>query len=142
MSDPRNAVRFEGIRYQAETFLIDNSTITYDSTEENGSAQVGLAVTLSADGTVALVGDGEGVKGKLIKVESDNKAVVQTKGICTLPGGTSATLTLGEKIVGDLLVSAKGYIQAVATGTAAQLGHARGEILDNDTTTAVVVDLG
>lgn len=142
MSDPRNAVNFEGIRYQAETFLIDNSTITYDADEGNGSAQVGLAVTLSADLTVALAGDGEGVLGKLIKVESDNKAVVQTRGICTLPGGTSATLTLGETIVGDLLSSDKGYIQAVATGTAAQLGHARGIILNNDTTTAVVVDLG
>jgi len=144
MSDPRNDVRLEGIRYQAETFKIDNSTITYDSTKANGSSQVGLGVTLSADDTVALVGDGEGLKGKLIKVESDNKAVVQTKGICTLPGGTSATLTLGEKVVGDLGGggSDKGYIQAVATGTAAQLGHARGEIINNDDTTAVVVDLG
>jgi hypothetical protein len=138
MADPRNAVAFEGIRYSAETFLIDNSTITYSETAANGSASVGLAVTLSTDETVALAADGELVLGKLIKVESDNKAVVQTKGYCTLPGGTSATLTVGLKIVGDLLVSAAGYIQAVST----QDTVSRGIIINNDTTTAVVVDLG
>lgn len=144
MSDPRNDVRFDNIGYMAETFKIDNSTITYDEDEVNGSAAVGFAVTLSADSTVALVGDGEGVLGKLIKVESDDKAVVQTCGYCTLPAGTGATLTLGEKIVGDLGGGGgtdKGYIQAVATGTAAQLGHAKGTIINNDTTTAVVVHL-
>lgn len=142
MSDPRATVDFTGIGYRAETFLIDNSTITYSATSANGSASVGLAVTLSSDKTVALVADGEDVLGKLISVDADNMAVVQTKGYCTLPGGTSATLTLGEKIVGDLLVAAKGYIRVVATGTASELGHARGRIIDNDTTTAVVVDLG
>lgn len=142
MADPRNDVDFIGIGYRAETFKIDNSTITYSATADNGSAQVGLAVTLSSDKTVALAGDAEFVLGKLISVEPDLKATVQTKGYCTLPGGTSATLTLGEKIVGDLLSSDKGYIQAVATGTAAQLGHARGAIVDNDTITAVLVDLG
>jgi hypothetical protein len=143
MADPRNAVKFDGIGYQAETFKIDDSTITYDSTEDGGSAQVGLAVTLSTDDTVALVADGNDVLGKLIKVESDDKAVVQTKGYCTLPGGDSASLTLGEKIVGDLgAAAAKGYIRVVATGTAAELGHARHRIVNNDVTTAVVVELG
>ena len=45
---PRNAVTLVGIGYEAETFLIDNSTITYDVTKTNGSASVGLAVTFSA----------------------------------------------------------------------------------------------
>jgi len=141
MSDPRNAVDFQGIRYSAETFLIDNSTITYSETVANGSAQVGFAVTLSADSTVGLVGSGEFVLGKLIKVESDLKAVVQTKGYCTLPGGTAATLTLGLKIVGDLggvSTTDEGYIQAVSTEDTVS----RGIIINNDTTTAVVVDLG
>ena len=141
MSDPRNAVDFQGIRYSAETFLIDNSTITYSETVANGSAQVGFAVTLSADSTVGLVGSGEFVLGKLIKVESDNKAVVQTRGYCTLPGGTAATLTLGLKIVGDLggvSTTDEGYIQAVSTEDTVS----RGIIINNDTTTAVVVDLG
>jgi hypothetical protein len=137
MADPRNTVAFDDIGYEAQTFLIDNSTITYSATATGGSASVGLAVTLSTHKTVALAGDGEFVLGKLIKVESDNKAVVQTGGYCTLPGGTSATLTVGLKIVGDLLVSAKGYIQVVST----QDTVSRGFIVDSGTTTAVVVKL-
>jgi hypothetical protein len=140
MADPRNAVSFNGINATYETFLIDNSTITYDATKVNGSAQVGLAVALSTHGTVELVGDGEEVVGKLMKVEADNKAVVQTGGYMTLPGGSGATLTPGKKIVGDLgASSAEGYIREVATGTAAELGVARGMIVDAAVTTAVVV---
>jgi hypothetical protein len=143
MTDPRADVDFEGIGYRAETFKIDDSTITYDEDYANGSAQVNLGVTLSTDETIELIGDGEGLLGKLIKVESDNMAVVQTRGYCTLPGGDGATLTLGEKIVGDLgAAGAEGYIRAVNTATAAELGHARGRIINNDTPTAVVVDLG
>jgi len=141
MADPRNSVAFEGIGYEAQTFLIDNSTITYSATVANGSAKVGLAVAFSASKTVELAGDGEEIVGKLISVESDNKAVVQTGGYMTLPAGTGATLTPGKKIVGDLLVSAEGYIREVATATAAELGVARGMIVDAGTTTAVVVKL-
>jgi len=141
MADPRNAVAFEGIGYEAQTFWIDNSTITYSATATNGSAKVGLAVAFSASETVELAGDGEEIVGKLISVESDNKAVVQTGGYMTLPAGTGATLTPGKKIVGDLLVSAEGYIREVATATAAELGVARGMIVDAGTTTAVVVKL-
>lgn len=141
MADPRLDVRFTDIDYRAETFKIDNSTITYSATEDNGSAQVGLAVTLSAGDTVELVGDGEAVLGKLIEVTKDNYGVVQTRGYMTLPGGTAATLTRGKKIVGDLLVAAEGYIREVAVATAAELGVQRGRIVDATTTTAVVVYL-
>ena len=66
MSDPRNSVSLVGIGYEAETFLIDNSTITYSATVANGSASVGLAVTFSAADTVALAADGNAIVGKLI----------------------------------------------------------------------------
>lgn len=142
MADPRNAVSFEGINEERVTFLIDNSTITYSATAANGSAQVGLAVALSAASTIELAGDGEEVVGKLLSVEADNKAVVQTGGFMTLPAGTGASLTVGKKIVGDLGAdSAEGYIREVATGTAAELGVARGMIINAGTTTAVVVRL-
>lgn len=141
MADPRNTVDFVGIDYSAQTFIIDNSTITYSATATNGSSQVGLAVALSAANTIELAGDGEEILGKLISVDSDNKAVVQTGGYMELPAGTGASLTVGKKIVGDLLVSAEGYIREVATGTAAELGVARGMIIDAGTTTAVVVKL-
>lgn len=142
MADPRNAVDFTGIGYKAQTFLIDNSTITYSATATNGSSKVGLAVAFSASKTVETAGDGEEVVGKLISVDSDNKAVVQTGGYMTLPGGNGASLTPGKRIVGALNASsAEGYIREVATGTAAELGVARGMIVDAGTTTAVVVKL-
>lgn len=142
MSDPRADVDFVGIGYRAETFAIDDSTIIYSATADNGSPVVGRAVTLSAAKTVALAADAEPIKGKLIQVHSDNFATVQTKGYCELPGGTSATLTLGSAIVGDLLVSAKGYIRSSDGATAAEIIAQKGEIIDAGTTTAVVVDLG
>lgn len=141
MSDPRADVNFNEIGAEFVTFKIDNSTIAYSATAANGSAQVGLAVALSAAETVELAGDGEEVVGKLVSVEPDGYCTVQVAGFMTLPAGTSASLTVGKKIVGDLLVSAEGYIREVATGTAAELGVARGMIIDAGVTTAVVVRL-
>jgi hypothetical protein len=143
MANPRNIVAYDGIRNPADTvtYKTDGSTIVYSETAENGSAQVGLAVTLSAADTVGLVGDGEFVLGKLILVEADNKATVQVGGYMTLPAGTAATLTRGKAIVGDLLVAEEGYIREVATGTAAELGVCRGFIQNAADTTAVIVRL-
>lgn len=142
MADPRLAVKYDEINPEFVTFKIDDSTITYSATETNGSAQVGLAVTLTATAdTISTVADGEAVLGKLMSVTADDYAVVQVGGYMTLPGGTSATLTPGKKIVGDLLSTAEGYIREVATGTAAELGVARGQIVNAAVTTAVVVRL-
>lgn len=141
MADPRATVVLDDVgEYEVYTFLIDNSTITYSSSEVNGSASVGLAVKMSAAKTVALAGDGDAVIGKLIQVFADNTATVQVGDVLVLPGGNGASLTLGKKIVGALNASsAAGYIREVATGTAAELGKARGAILDAGTTTAVKV---
>lgn len=144
MADPRNTVTFDGLgEYEAQTYLIDNSTITYDVTKANGSAMVGLAVTESTNKTVALTADGDAVVGRLIKVEADLKAVVQTGEFVKFPGGLSATLTLGTKIVGALgASSAKGYVRSAASGTAAELNKGIGAIRDATDTTAVIVDMG
>ena len=129
MADPRNAISFEGLDNEVATFLIDNSTIVYDATKLNGSAQVGLAVTLSADGTVALCADGDAVIGKLQSVESDNKAAV-------------SSTTRGLKISGALgAASAKGYIREVASATAAEINKGTGQIIDASVSTAVWVRL-
>jgi len=142
MADPRDTVAFDGIDAEYITFLIDNSTITYSATATNGSDKVGLAVGFSANKTVETVGNGEEVVGKLVSVSKDNYAVVQVDGYMTLPAGNGASLTPGKKIVGALNASsAEGYIREVATGTAAELGVARGMIIDAGTTTAVVVRL-
>ncbi len=141
MADPRGSIDYEGVHAKYMAFAIDDSTITYDSAQAGGSAQVGLAVAMSAAGTIELAGDGEEIVGKLKLVESDNFATVQVGGCTTLPGGTSATLTVGKKFVGDLLVSAEGYIREVAEGTAAELAVARGMIIDASDTDNVVVYL-
>ena len=115
MTDPRLDVSFEGIGAEHASYEVDNSTITYDATQDGGSDQVGLAVNLSAGKTVQLVGDGEVVLGKLVKVEPDGIANVQTGGYVTLPGGEGATLTPGKKIVGDLAVG-KGVVVINSAG--------------------------
>ena len=141
MANPRLTPAFDDIAAVYATYIIDNSTILYDAAQVNGSAQVGLAVTLSAARTVELAADADPIEGKLIKVEADDRATVQVGGYCTLPAGTGASLTLGKKIVGDLLVAAPGYVREVATATAAELGVARGRIIDASVTTDVVVCL-
>jgi hypothetical protein len=145
MADPRLTVAYAEIDPLFVTFIADNSTITYSATSANGAAatMIGKAVTFtSADNTVALVADGDAVIGKLISVEADLKCTVQVGRFVDLPGGDSATLTLGSKIVGALgAASAKGYIRSAASGTAAELVKARGFIHANDTATAVGVYL-
>lgn len=143
LTNPRNIINNAESGARRKTYKIDGVTIVYDATQPGGAAAtaIGKAVTLSADDTVALCADGDAVIGKLILVESDSKCAVQTHGVMSLPGGTAATLTLGSKIVGALLVAAKGYIRSAASGTAAELVKARGWIDNNDDTAAVVVDL-
>lgn len=146
MADPRNQVLFDDIHGEYVTMIADNSTILYDATKENGSAQVGLAVMMSGQSTVALTSDNAAVAGRLIKVEKDLKCNVQTGGYAKLPAGASATVTAGKKFIGALgASSARGYIKQVAAGTtptAAELdgvAAGRGMIIDSTTTTEVVV---
>lgn len=138
MANPRAAIAFDDIGWNAETYAYD-STIVYDATVAEGAAQVGLAVTLTgnADRTVSTVGDGEKVFGKLLKVEKDGFCAVQTSGFCTFPSGNAAAVTIGSAFVGALNASsAEGYIKAATTA-----GVARGAIVDNDVLTAIIVKL-
>jgi hypothetical protein len=142
MADPRDAVAFDGIGAEYATFKTDGVTIVYDDTKGGGSTAVGKAVTFSADDTVALAADGDAIVGQLVLVESDDKANVQFKGYVELPAGASATVTRGNTIVGALgASSAKGYIRNAASGTAAELVKARGQIYNVGDTTAVGVML-
>lgn len=142
MANPRNTVDFSEIKPLNLTFLADGVTIVYSATAAGGSTVVGRAVRImpGTSETVELVGDGECVMGQLLRVEPDGKAVVQVGGVVTLPGGDSATLTPGSKIVGDLgAAAAEGYIRSVAAATLAEVAVARGNILDATTATAVQV---
>lgn len=141
MANPRLKYALEGVGCTDFTLKSDGSTIVYDKTKANGSASVGLAVTLSAAFTAALAADGDAIIGRLEQVESDGTCRIR-KGFVELPGGASASLTLGKKIVGALgAVSAKGYIREVNTATAAELGKMNGQIIDASVTTAVIVKI-
>lgn len=98
MANPRNTVKFQGIQFQAQTFLIDDDTIKFDVTKDNGSDKVGLAVKLSGNATVAVAGAGDLVLGKLLKVEQDDKAAVQTGGYVTF--ASTGEIAAGDKIMG------------------------------------------
>lgn len=127
------------------TFAVNSGgDITYARTSEGQTPEFGRACTLSGDSEVDLCADAEAVLGRLVKVEKDPTytyvATVQVSGFMALPAGDSATITRGKKIVGDLgAASAKGYIRDVATGTAAELGVARGIVVDEAAQTAVIV---
>jgi hypothetical protein len=128
MADPREVTNRIGAGYFAETFPHD-ATIVYDPLVAGGSAQVGLAATIESDNLVTLIGDGEALLGKLVKVEPGGMCVVQTGGVMTLPGGDGATLTAMGKVVGDLgAAAAEGYIRVAASAGDALL--ARG-IIEN-----------
>lgn len=134
MADPRATQAWQGQHAKFLSFFYDNSTITYSATVANGSSQVGLAVTFTSagDGTIKLTEDAEFVLGKLIRVDHDGFCTVQVGGTMKLPAGDGASITEGKAIVGDLgAASAKGYIREVATGTAAELGVARGFIIED-----------
>lgn len=139
MSDPRAILAFDGIDDNYTTYAYDSS-IVYDATKPDGSASAGLAVTMTAAQTVGLAADAQGVVGRLTLVENDGKCSVQTEGYCKLPGGTSATLTVGSKIVGALNGGNKGYIRSMAPATLAEVAAATAtEIVDATDPTNVVV---
>lgn len=139
MADPRLSVNWAGAHAQ---YMLCKATtgIAFAATSAGGSTKVGLAVTLTGNsGLISTAADAEAVFGKLIKVEQDLMCTVQVGGAMTLPGGTGATLVRGKKIVGDLLVSAEGYVREAATAVAAELGVMRGYIMDAADSEAVWV---
>jgi hypothetical protein len=140
----RKQVDYTDIRYDAITAQIDGITITFDPTKPNGIGKApgtGDAVTLSANDTVALTQEGSYVYGKLLKVEPDGFCTVQKWGMATLP--SSGTVTRGSKIVGAASGGNRGYIRSVNTAVAAELGVAKGDVINvADAPGAVVVDLG
>ena len=135
----RNQVDYTDIWYGAITMKIDGVTITFDATQVNGinAAAQGKAVKLSADDTVALATDGSEVFGKLLQVTPDGFCTVQRRGFASLP--STGTITRGTKIVG---ATTAGNIRSVNTAVAAELGVARGEVVNTADAAAVVVDLG
>lgn len=143
MTDPRLTPSLEETgNVQRLPFVIDASTITYSATAAYGSAAVGKAVKLTGTGLViALTTDASAVLGKLLSVEPDGVATVQVEGPMTLPAGNSASITPGKAIVGAVNAqSAGGYIRECGA-QAAEYVLARGFIVDDAESTAVLVYL-
>lgn len=140
MANPRNTVRFDGLAQERQTYIADGVTIVYDKTKPGGSLACGLAAKMSGNGILALVEDGDRVRGRIELVEADGKVALTDEGFVELPAGDGATVTVGTMIVGALgAAAAKGFIRnAVAGDTFLKSGH---EIIDVSVTTAVVVRL-
>lgn len=137
----RDDISYQGNGRRLIPAMIDGVTITHDRTKTGGSAQVGLAVMLSGNSTIALTNDGSAVVGKLYSVEEDGVATVEV-GFVELPGGAGATLTVGTPIVGDLGASnVRGYVRSADSAVAAELLKARGLIFDATTPAETVVCL-
>jgi hypothetical protein len=133
MADPRTVIVYDEIGIQRQTLIADGVTILYDSTKAGGSVSVGLAVSLSANDTVQLAGDGETVIGQLDWVEKDLKCSVAVKGFLIFKGGTTPALVRGAGIIGALSTAAKGFVKGAGAAT-----NGKGTVF-NDTATAVVV---
>lgn len=145
MADPRSVTttRVGTEPRRALTFKIDGTDIVYSATVAGGSAAVGRAVMLSAAGTVRLTGSGTPVLGKLIQVEADGYCTVECGSVVTLPKGDNVqAMAVGDKIVGDTLAAARGYIRSIAAATLADVAVAAHRVIDASTTTAVEVMLG
>lgn len=132
-----------GIEPGIEVFLIDDSTIRYEPEQPNGSSVTGRAVSLAAARTVQLADDGDVVLGKLLRVDQNGNANVQTGGYVSLPSSDGAPLTIGHKIVGRRDGSgARGFIRTAAADDANGLLAARGIVIDSTESQAVIVRLG
>lgn len=92
--------KYERINAKEVTFVIDNSTITFDQTQKNGSAQVGKVVALTAVAkTIGLVQTNGEILGRLEKVEPDGAATVNVRGGMDLPTDGTA-ITIGGGLIG------------------------------------------
>ena len=131
MADPRKRVQYRAIANEFLTMKYD-ATITYDDSKAEGSASVGLAVTVVAgtNDTASLTTDASPVLGRLERVQTDGYCTVAVSGPLLLPIGTG-TVTVGLKVCGCLLSAAKGYIRNIAPATLAEVAVARGLVLSN-----------
>lgn len=139
----REDTSLEGIGYEGVTLKADNSgDIVYDATQPYGSAAVGRAVMMSGNRQIRLVGDGQAIYGKLLKVEPDGMCTVQDDGKCHLPAGAGAVITVDSKVVGDLGAGgARGFIRNVDAAVLAEVAAARHIIMDVGDPTRTWVNL-
>ena len=92
-------ISFEGIGQVAATFMVE------------GDIQPGMAVALTADGTVGLGKDGDGICGKVLSTKN-GMAAVQISGMAKV-GYSGTAPAIGHATVG---VDGNGKIKTVTSG--------------------------
>lgn len=159
----------ENTFFETITLQGDGETIKYDITKPNRSDAVGKAYKRNTDGTYSLVGDDEKIDGIVLEVESDHKFTgAYLFGGLFFPIGDGETVARDQGIIGALGTGgAKGYVKGssypalsdlaaadidtdaekLAAYNAARraitaLSRNRGEVLDFDTTKALVAFAG
>lgn len=141
MSDPRDVLDYTGINPELVTYMVDTSAIPYDPTHPQGTEHAGKAVRIFADNTIGLTASQTPVLGKLILVERDGKATVQTGGYCTLPryaAGDAKTIPNAKIVGGDTL----GTVVGVAPATLAEVAVAAHMVVRREGSADVTVRLG
>lgn len=130
MADIRDYVDFIEQSVDVLTFGFDSSIVPDLSMYDLGlgSAQVGLAVTVTADSTIGLGTNGEFPIGKVVKVEP-TKCSVQTKGTMLLPYATGSAPIVGRGVQ----VDGAGHVFTPAGGV--RLATERGIVLKLNQTT-------
>ncbi len=150
MPNPRSAPSFVQLGYNAFTFLCD-STIVFDQTKPQSSAQVGLAVTMKSTDTVGLPATTTvaPIIGQLLSVESGQGSkvgAVQTRGTVTFfyddgLGHANAAPAVGDRVNCDEFGQVK-TAAVLAAGAAAKTVGVAIVIDVNTTTKTAIVDLG
>jgi hypothetical protein len=133
MANPRAYASFRQVRPIRDTYQADGTTVTYDGTQNNGSAQVGMAVGMSSvDKTVKLCADAQRCMGVIEHVEADLRCAVWVGDYVSFPVNGGGSLAAGTRVCG----AAGGTIRAVVAATLADVYAAFGTVICADATTA------
>jgi hypothetical protein len=139
MPDPRKDTSIEDIGLLTLPFKYDG-TIVYNRLLAGGSAQVGMAVSLTGLKQVGLGADGARVHGKVVKVEGDGFCSVHVEGGIDLPA--AAPIANGSRIVAagaGLIRAAAAVGAAFAQAAATDQANARGIVTDGSVAASIKV---
>src|ERR1051326_8989488 len=118
MANPRAQVSFRQVRPTRDSYKADGTTVLYDATQNNGSAQVGMAVSMTnVDRTVKLAADAQRCIGTIEHVEADLVCAVWVGDYVSFPVNGGGSLAAGTRVCG----AAGGTVRAVVAATLADV---------------------
>ncbi len=107
----------EVITYKYEA---DGTSISYDKTKRNRSDQVGLAIKSTLNSGKAELADADDTLGGVVEsIDDDNICTVAIGGVVLFKKGHSTgttleTVAVGDRLIGAVRGTAKGYVKAVS----------------------------